>query len=153
MNDSSPGLKVVDQVLLFKKLNSEGNALVAQTPGSDEALLYVNSDGSLLKKVGSDIVDISGQRAATSSEAEALSATSSITPSVDRYSQIARRDSRTLKAGFFKGKLGQSIASLLVWGDSYGQFVFFGHAIRKWATLATLEDVWFSRRLARKKCY
>ena len=55
MNDSSSGFKVIDQVLLFIKLNSEGTALVAQTPDSDEILLYADANGDLFTKNGTNV--------------------------------------------------------------------------------------------------
>lgn len=60
MNDYSSNLKVVDQILLIKKLNSEGAAIVSQTPDDDEILLYVDSNGDLLKKMGTDVSSVSG---------------------------------------------------------------------------------------------
>ena len=59
MNDYSSGLKVVDQILLFKKLNSEGQALISQSPDSDEVLIYVDSSGNLIRKSSGETSNIS----------------------------------------------------------------------------------------------
>jgi hypothetical protein len=47
MTDYQSGIKVVDQVLLIKKINTVGTAIVADEPDSDEAILYIDSDGAL----------------------------------------------------------------------------------------------------------
>ena len=59
MNDSSPGLKIVDQILLIKKVNAEGQALIDQGPDSDEVLLYIDSSGNLIRKSSTETVSVS----------------------------------------------------------------------------------------------
>lgn len=62
---------------------------------------------------------------ASSSQAEALTASNvSIIPSLEKIVSLTRRERKKLNAPKFRSKLGSGIASLLVFGDSYGQFVF-----------------------------
>ena len=59
MNDFSPGIKVIDQILLIKKVNSEGQELINQGPDSDEVFIYVDSSGNLIRKSSTETVTVS----------------------------------------------------------------------------------------------
>ena len=47
MRDYQDGVKIVDQVILIKKIGAVGDQIVADEPDSDEAMLWVDSDGAL----------------------------------------------------------------------------------------------------------
>ena len=62
MTDSQDGIKVIDQVAIFKKLNSVGSGIVSQTPDSDEIMLWADVNGNLQIKNQNGSTFLGGSR-------------------------------------------------------------------------------------------